>query len=64
MNAARNLSYHPSLVREGITFKTSGETDPYLNEVQQVVQYNAATKTYTDQGGLITDFEGKTEVPS
>jgi len=64
MNAARNFTYHPSLVREGITFTTTGETDPYLNEVQQVVQYNASTKTYTEQGGLITDFEGKTEVPS
>jgi branched-chain amino acid transport system substrate-binding protein len=64
MNAARNLSYHPSLVREGIDFKTSGETDPYLNEVEQVVQYSASTKTYTDQGPLVTKFEGKTEVPS
>ena len=42
MNAARNLSYHPSLVASGITFKTSGEADPYINEVQQVVQYSAA----------------------
>jgi ABC-type branched-subunit amino acid transport system substrate-binding protein len=64
MNAARNLSYHPSLVREGITFKASGETDPYLNEVQQVVQYNATSKTYTEIGSLITKFEGKTEVPA
>ena len=63
LNAARNLSYEPSLVREGITYKTSGTTDPYLNEVQQVVQYSASTKTYTEQGDLITDFEGKTEVP-
>ena len=64
LNAARNFSYHPSLVRDGITFKASGETDPYLNEVQQVVQYNATTKTYTDLGSLITKFEGKTEKPS
>jgi ABC-type branched-subunit amino acid transport system substrate-binding protein len=63
INAARNFSYHPSLTREGITFKTSGLEDPYLNEVQQVVQYSAATKTYTDQGPLVTKFEGKTEKP-
>jgi branched-chain amino acid transport system substrate-binding protein len=63
MNAARNLSYHPSLTRDGITFKTSGEDDPYINEVQQVVQYSASTKTYTDLGPLITKFEGKTEKP-
>jgi branched-chain amino acid transport system substrate-binding protein len=64
INAARNLSFHPSLVREGITFKSTGELDPYVNEVQQVVQYNAATKTYADIGGLITKFEGKTAVPN
>jgi branched-chain amino acid transport system substrate-binding protein len=64
MNAARNLSYHPTLVRAGIDFKTSGEEDPYLNEVQQVVQYSATTKTYTELGGLVTKFEGKTEKPS
>jgi branched-chain amino acid transport system substrate-binding protein len=64
MNAARNLEYHPSLARSGIIFKTSGEDDPYLNEVQQVVQYSAATKTYTDLGALVTKFEGKTEKPS
>jgi ABC-type branched-subunit amino acid transport system substrate-binding protein len=63
INAARNFSYHPSLTREGITFKSSGLEDPYLNEVQQVVQYSASTKTYTDQGPLVTKFEGKTEKP-
>jgi ABC-type branched-subunit amino acid transport system substrate-binding protein len=64
MNAARNLSFHPTLSREGITFKTSGTTDPYLNEVCQVVQYSATSKTYTDIGSLVTQFEGKTEVPA
>ena len=64
MNAAWNFSYHPTLSRPGITLKTNGETDPYLNEVQQMVQYDAGTKTYTDLGSLITNFEGKTEKPS
>jgi ABC-type branched-subunit amino acid transport system substrate-binding protein len=63
LNAARNFSYHPSLTREGIVFKTNGEEDPYVNEVQQVVQYRASTKTYTEIGPLITKFEGKTEKP-
>jgi ABC-type branched-subunit amino acid transport system substrate-binding protein len=63
MNAARNMTFHPTLARDGITFKTSGTTDPYINEVCQVVQYNASTKTYTDIGSLVTQFEGKTEVP-
>ena len=64
INAARNFSYHPSLSRPGITLKTSGEEDPYVNEVQQIVQWNFATKTYTDLGPLVTAFEGKTEKPS
>ena len=48
----------------GITFKTSGEDDPYLNEVQQVVQYSAATKTYTDLGALVTQVRGQDRRPS
>jgi branched-chain amino acid transport system substrate-binding protein len=64
LNAARNLTFHPSLAREGITFKTSGTDDPYLSEVVQVVQYSASTKTYTDVGPIIDKFEGKTEKPS
>jgi len=64
IDAARNFSFQPTLARQGITFKTNGTTDPYVNEVSQIVQYDAATKTYTDQGPLVTKFEGKTEVPS
>lgn len=64
MNAAWNFSYHPSMARPGLTLKTNGETDPYVNEVEQLVQYKAATKTYDDLGSLITKFEGKTEKPS
>lgn len=64
MNAARNLSFHPSLARPGITLKTSGTTDPYLSEVVQIVQFNASSKTYTDVGSVIDKFEGKTEIPA
>jgi ABC-type branched-subunit amino acid transport system substrate-binding protein len=64
MNAARNLSYHPSMAREGLILKAHGEDDPYLNEVEQVVQYQASSKTYKDIGGLVTKYEGKTEKPS
>ena len=63
LNAARNFSFHPSLAREGITLKTSGEDDPYLNEVEQVVKFNFPAKTFTEVGQLITKFEGKTEKP-
>jgi len=64
INAARNFNYHSSLGRDGAQLIMNGEQDPYLNEQQQVVQYNASTKTYTDLGSLNTSFEGKTEVPS
>ena len=64
MNAAWNYSYHSSLARPGVIGKTSGESDPYVNEVEQMVQYNASTKTYTDVGSLITKYEGKTVRPS
>jgi len=63
INAARALDYHPSLAREGLQFKTNGTDDPYLNEECQVVQYDATSKTYTDLGSIVTQFEGKTEVP-
>ena len=56
-------TYHPKLGRPGIELKTSGTQDPYVNEVQQLVKYNAAPKTFTDLGQVITQFEGKTEVP-
>ncbi|HEX2381043.1 MAG TPA: ABC transporter substrate-binding protein [Acidimicrobiales bacterium] len=64
IDAARNFDYHPTLAREGAQFKMNGETDPYLNEQEQVVQYNASSKTYTDIGSLNTTYEGKTEKPS
>ena len=63
IDAARNFNYHPSLARDGVQFMMNGEQDPYLNEQQQIVQYNASSKTYTDIGPLNKSFEGKTEVP-
>jgi ABC-type branched-subunit amino acid transport system substrate-binding protein len=64
LDAARNFTYHPTLAREGVQLKMNGTQDAYLNEQAQVVQYSAATKTYTDLGSLNTTYEGKTEVPS
>jgi len=64
INAARNFDYHPSLARDGVKFVMNGETDTYMNEQEQVVQYNASSKTYTDIGSLNTSYEGKTEKPS
>jgi ABC-type branched-subunit amino acid transport system substrate-binding protein len=64
IDAARNFNYHPTLARDGVQFMMNGEKDPYLNEQQQIVQFNASSKTYTDVGPLNKSFEGKTEVPT
>jgi ABC-type branched-subunit amino acid transport system substrate-binding protein len=57
INAARNFEYVGSLARDGVVARMNGEADPFLNESLQVIQYDAATKTFTDIGELITDFE-------
>jgi hypothetical protein len=45
------------MVREGITYKTSGDKDGYLVESAQIVKYDATTKFSTDVGKLVTKFE-------
>ncbi len=57
MNAARDLSYTPSLARPGVVFSLEGETDVYLAESLQIVQWDFDTQTFTDVGSLITEFE-------
>jgi hypothetical protein len=57
INAARNFDYRPGIVRDGISYKTSGEEDSFLLESAQIAQYDADTKTFTDVGELITEFE-------
>ena len=57
INAARNFEYTPSMGRDGIVFKMSGEEDPYLVESTQIVQYDAANAIFNDIGELITEFE-------
>ena len=54
----KDISFHEAHLPDAVVFAESAE------EVQQIVQYSATTKTYTEQGGLITKFEGKTEKPS
>ena len=63
LNAARSLDYVPALARPGVRFTLNGAEDAYGLESMQVVQYDATNKTYTDIGGLVTDFEGKTVLP-
>ncbi len=57
INAARNFTFTPSLVREGVEFKSNGEEDPYLAESLQIITYDAATTKFTDVGELVTEFE-------
>lgn len=57
IDAARNLSYTPSLVRSGVTYTTNGliDTDPV--ESVQIVRYDAADQSFTDVGRLVAQFE-------
>jgi len=57
MNAARNYSLVPSLAREGVVLAMNGDVDAFQAESLQVVQYEFATGTFSDVGGLITDYE-------
>ena len=63
LNAARSLDFHFQLARDGVSYKTDGAKDAYGLESLQVVQFGAKTSTYTDIGPLVTEFEGKTELP-
>ena len=38
-------------------FKLDGETDVFLAESLQIVQWDFDTQTFTDVGPLITEFE-------
>ncbi len=57
INAARNFNYIPMLGREGVVMKTNGLKDAYSTQSLTVIRYNAADKTFTPIGDLITEFE-------
>lgn len=57
IEAARNLNFHPSLIRDGINFRTNGLDDTFMVESVQVVQYDAANAIFTDVGEVNTEFE-------
>lgn len=57
MEAARNLSFSPELVREGVTYTLNGEEDTYMATDVQVVQYDATAKIFNDIGTLHTDLD-------
>ncbi|MCU1394620.1 MAG: branched-chain amino acid transporter substrate-binding protein [Ilumatobacteraceae bacterium] len=57
MDAARHLSYTPSLARPGVHYVTNGTEDPFPAESLQVIQFHVADHAFTDVGPLIAQFE-------
>ncbi len=57
IEAARNLTFTPSLTREGVAYKMDGEADGYPFQSLQVLQWNEASGTYTEIGDLNTTYE-------
>ena len=57
IEAARNLTFVPSLAREGVQYKMDGEADAFAFESLQVLQWSVASQTFTEIGAPILDFE-------
>jgi ABC-type branched-subunit amino acid transport system substrate-binding protein len=57
INASRNFEYTPTLAREGVVLKMSGEEDVFLAEAIQIIQYDATNAIFNDIGGLVLDYE-------
>ena len=57
IEAARNLTYTPSLVRPGAQYKMNGADDPFAFETLQVLQWSATSGTFTEIGDPITQYE-------
>jgi len=50
IEAARNLEFAPSLLREGMTYIMNGEDDGFYSEDVQVIKYLAAEGHFEDVG--------------
>jgi branched-chain amino acid transport system substrate-binding protein len=57
IEAARNLTFTPSLARSGVQYKMNGADDPYAFQTLQVLQWVVASQTFTEIGDPITEFE-------
>jgi branched-chain amino acid transport system substrate-binding protein len=57
IEAARNLTFVPSLAREGVQYKMDGETDAFAFQSLQVLQWSVASQTFTEIGAPILEFE-------
>lgn len=52
INAARNLNFHPTLLREGMNYVMNGEDDTQYSEDIQIIQYSIAEHHFLDVGEL------------
>jgi hypothetical protein len=57
IEAARNMTFTPSMARPGVQYKMNGTDDTYAFQTLQVLQWSVATQTFTEVGEPITDFE-------
>ena len=57
IEAARNMSFTPSLARPGVQYKLSGTDDEFAFQSLQVLQWSVAAQTFTEIGDPITSFE-------
>jgi len=57
VDAARNLSYRPSLGRPGVEYVTRGAVDPFAAESLQMIRFDAGNRSFVDVGPLVTQFE-------
>jgi ABC-type branched-subunit amino acid transport system substrate-binding protein len=57
IDAARHLTYTPSLGRPGVQFLTDGSDDGYPAESLQVIRYVAAGHDFVDVGPIVAQFE-------
>jgi branched-chain amino acid transport system substrate-binding protein len=57
IEAARNLTFAPTLVRDGVQYKMNGVDDPFTFQTLQVLQWSVATQVFTEIGDPITEFE-------
>lgn len=57
IEAARNLTFTPSLARPPVMYKMNGADDPFAFQTLQVLQWSTASATFTDIGDPLTQFE-------
>ncbi|HSB85102.1 MAG TPA: ABC transporter substrate-binding protein [Ilumatobacteraceae bacterium] len=57
IEAARNMTYTPTLARPAIQYEMNGVDDAYAFQTLQVLQWNVESQTFTEIGEPISDFE-------